>query len=76
MDTSTILASALIDVNNLREELLEALSQSTAVEALVILPLIERAAQLRADIAALRSARDAELSPAPQIKVVITNLKE
>jgi hypothetical protein len=60
MDTSTILASALIDVNNLRDELLDALSQSTAVEALVILPLIERAAQLRADIAALRSARDAK----------------
>jgi len=60
----------------LREELLAALSKSTAVEALVILPLIERAAQLRADIAALRSARDAELSPAPQIKVVITNPKE
>ena len=60
MDTSTILASALIDVNNLRDELLAALSQSTAVEALVVLPLIERAAQLRADIAALRSAREAK----------------
>jgi hypothetical protein len=60
MDTSTILASALIDVNNLRDELLGALSQSTAVEALVIMPLIERAAQLRADIAALRSAREAK----------------
>ena len=54
------LLRAGISADWLRKDLLDALSQSTAVEALVILPLIERAAQLRADIAALRSAREAK----------------
>lgn len=60
MGASAVLIRAQFDAGSLRQSLLNALSQSTAVEALVILPLIERAAQLRADIAALRSAREAK----------------
>jgi len=47
------------DADFLRDDLFATLARSTAVEALVIMPLIERAALLRADIAALVSAREA-----------------
>ena len=53
------LTKALHDADFLRADLLAALNQSTAVEALILMSMIERAALLRADLDALMSARGA-----------------
>jgi len=46
------------ELSFVRGDLRSALRTATAVEALIILPLIERAGTLARDIAALRTARE------------------
>ena len=53
---SEYLIAAANDAGFLRQELREALNTATATEALLILPLIERASILRRDIDALVAA--------------------
>ncbi len=51
---------ALVSAGDVRVALRDTLTGATAVEALVILPLIERAATLARDIEALLAAREAD----------------
>ena len=53
------LAQALDNVAFTSEHLRAALAEAGAVEALILLPLIERCAKLRSDIQALLAARKA-----------------
>ena len=51
------LQKSLHDAEFLRADLLGALAHSSAIEAIILMPLVERAAMLQADIAAFISAR-------------------